>query len=152
VLDCSASIEVPDFPYHTELNFFPTSPAKFPLISNQACGPASPPRESRLLFVFIDTIFISGIYSSFAKKTKYKYSKSCLLQFSRNEVPAKTETNNNDINRGYYMVAWRYEISLLVLKHSKRNFVSLRGHVISSISELPSASFSKQVLVFFLSY
>ena len=48
------------------------------------------------------------------------------------------------------MAAWRYEISLLVLKkyftserrervlnifqHSKRNFVSPRGHVISSIS------------------
>ena len=42
------------------------------------------------------------------------------------------------------MTAWRYEISLLVLKnislvranifqHSKRNFVSPRGHVISSI-------------------
>ena len=46
------------------------------------------------------------------------------------------------------MAAWRYEISLLVLKkyftrslrslvkyfqHSKRNFVSLRDHVISSI-------------------
>ena len=47
------------------------------------------------------------------------------------------------------MVAWRYEISLLALKkifhpfaaltreiffqHSKRNFVSPRGHVISSI-------------------
>ena len=48
------------------------------------------------------------------------------------------------------MAAWRYEIFLLVLKksftrslrslvkyfqHSKRNFVSPRGHVISSISE-----------------
>ena len=39
------------------------------------------------------------------------------------------------------MVAWRYEISLLVLKlfhsfaqHSKRHFVSPRGHVITSIS------------------
>ena len=41
------------------------------------------------------------------------------------------------------MAAWRYEISLLVLKnislvriiqHSKRNFVSPRGHVISSIA------------------
>ena len=36
------------------------------------------------------------------------------------------------------MTAWRYEISLLVLKnifqHSKRNFVSPRGHVISSMS------------------
>ena len=47
------------------------------------------------------------------------------------------------------MAAWRYKISLLVLKkyftrslrslvkyfqHSKRNFVSPRGHVISSIS------------------
>ena len=44
------------------------------------------------------------------------------------------------------MAAWRHEISLLVLKHytlllrsldifqhSKRNFVSLRSHVISSI-------------------
>ena len=37
------------------------------------------------------------------------------------------------------MVAWRYEISLLMLKnispvkHSKINFVSPRGHVISSI-------------------
>ena len=34
------------------------------------------------------------------------------------------------------MAAWRYEISLLVLKKreiSKRNFVSPRGHVISSI-------------------
>ena len=38
------------------------------------------------------------------------------------------------------MAAWRYQISLLVLKryitrslHSKRNFVSPRGHVISSI-------------------
>ena len=35
------------------------------------------------------------------------------------------------------MAAWRYEISLLVLKniyqHSKRNFVSPCGHVISSI-------------------
>ena len=34
------------------------------------------------------------------------------------------------------MTTWRYEISLLVLKniqHSKRNFVSPRGHVISSI-------------------
>ena len=35
------------------------------------------------------------------------------------------------------MVAWGYEISLLVLKkifqHSKRNFVPPRGHVISSI-------------------
>ena len=35
------------------------------------------------------------------------------------------------------MAAWRYEISLLVLKnifqHSKRSFVSPRGHVISSI-------------------
>ena len=35
------------------------------------------------------------------------------------------------------MVAWRYEISLLVLKnifqHSQRNFVFPRGHVISSI-------------------
>ena len=49
------------------------------------------------------------------------------------------------------MAAWRYEISLLVLKkyfprllrslmkyfqHSKRNFVSPRGHVISSIYNL----------------
>ena len=35
------------------------------------------------------------------------------------------------------MTAWRYEISLLVLKnifqHTKRNFVSPRSHVISSI-------------------
>ena len=32
------------------------------------------------------------------------------------------------------MAAWRNEISLLVLKqHLKRNFVSPRGHVISSI-------------------
>ena len=38
------------------------------------------------------------------------------------------------------MAAWRYEISLVVLKkkihifqHSKRNFVSPRGHVISSV-------------------
>ena len=32
------------------------------------------------------------------------------------------------------MAAWRYESSLLVLKkHSERNFVSPRGHVISSI-------------------
>ena len=35
------------------------------------------------------------------------------------------------------MVAWRYEISLLVLKnifqHSQRNFVFPRGHVISFI-------------------
>ena len=36
------------------------------------------------------------------------------------------------------MAAWRYEISLVVLRvkyfqHSKRNFVSPRGHVISSI-------------------
>ena len=32
------------------------------------------------------------------------------------------------------MTAWRYEISLLVLKkYSKRNFLSPRGHVISSI-------------------
>ena len=34
------------------------------------------------------------------------------------------------------MAAWRYEISLLVLKtvqHLERNFVSPRGHVISSI-------------------
>ena len=41
------------------------------------------------------------------------------------------------------MATWRYEISLLTLEeifsllvyfqHSKRNFVSLRGHVISSI-------------------
>ena len=35
------------------------------------------------------------------------------------------------------MASWRYEISLLVLKkisqHSKRNFVSAPGHVISSI-------------------
>ena len=60
------------------------------------------------------------------------------------------------------MVAWRYEISLLVLKknislirwahswnifqHLKRNFVSPCGHEISSISELPSGSFSKRVL------
>ena len=41
------------------------------------------------------------------------------------------------------MVAWRYEISLLVLKkifycfqHSKRNFLSPRVHVISSITVL----------------
>ena len=31
------------------------------------------------------------------------------------------------------MAVWRYEISLLVFQHSKRNFVSPRGHVISSI-------------------
>ena len=39
--------------------------------------------------------------------------------------------------RGYYMVLWRYEISLLMLKHISRvseNFVSPRGHVpLSSI-------------------
>ena len=38
------------------------------------------------------------------------------------------------IYRGYYMAARKYEISLRVLKnisrvHSKRNFVSLSGHV-----------------------
>ena len=32
------------------------------------------------------------------------------------------------------MAARRYEISLLVLKHWKRNFVPPRGHAISSIS------------------
>ena len=50
------------------------------------------------------------------------------------------------------MAAWRYEISLLMLKnislicyahsgniaqHSKRNFVSPRGHLISSIYNAP---------------
>ena len=45
------------------------------------------------------------------------------------------------------MIAWRYKISLLVLKkifhlftaltHSKRNFVSPSGHVISSMSPIP---------------
>ena len=54
------------------------------------------------------------------------------------------------------MAAWRYEISLVVLKkyftserservkyfqHSKRNFVSSRGHVISSISSVISKHF-----------
>ena len=34
-------------------------------------------------------------------------------------------------NRGYYMAAWRYEISLRVkyFQHEKRNFVSPSGHV-----------------------
>ena len=53
------------------------------------------------------------------------------------------------------MVAWRYESSLLVLKkifhsfaaltrkYSKRNFVSPRGHVISSISEKVTTSLAK---------
>ena len=51
------------------------------------------------------------------------------------------------------MAAWRYKISPLVLKifhsfavltggiffqHSKRNFISLRGHVMSSVSFLQS--------------
>ena len=51
------------------------------------------------------------------------------------------------------MVAWRYEISLLVLKtiHSfarqpKRNFVSPRGHVISSIYQILSTSFSRKCM------
>ena len=39
----------------------------------------------------------------------------------------------NRKDRGYYMTARRYEISLRVLKkyfqHSKRNFVSPSGHV-----------------------
>ena len=41
------------------------------------------------------------------------------------------------------MAAWRYKISHLMLKkyfmfqHWKRNFVSLHGHVISSVSVLP---------------
>ena len=39
-----------------------------------------------------------------------------------------------EINRGYYMAAQRYEISLGVLKnicqHEKRNFVSPSDHVI----------------------
>ena len=54
------------------------------------------------------------------------------------------------------MAAWRFEISLLVLKkyftrslrslvkyfqHSNRNFVSPRGHVISSISSVISKHF-----------
>ena len=43
------------------------------------------------------------------------------------------------------MAAWRHEISLRVLKiffqHSKRNFVSPRGHVISSISSVLSKHF-----------
>ena len=38
------------------------------------------------------------------------------------------------------MAAWRYEISLLVLKkYFKRNFVSPRGHVISSVCCQPKA-------------
>ena len=47
------------------------------------------------------------------------------------------------------MVAWRFEISLLVLKnislvryaHSKRNFVPPRGHVISSMFSLKPRKF-----------
>ena len=62
------------------------------------------------------------------------------------------------------MAAWRYEISLLVLKkyftrslrslvkyfqHSKRNFVSPHGHVISSISFiLPWTVLSSIALLF----
>ena len=49
------------------------------------------------------------------------------------------------------MAAWRYEISLGVLKnislvrfqHSKRNFVSPRGHVISSMSALQTLNNQK---------
>ena len=36
------------------------------------------------------------------------------------------------------MAAWRYEISLLMLKkyqHLERNFVPLSGHVVSSMSQ-----------------
>ena len=98
VLDCSASIEVPDFPYHTDKNFFPKSPAKFPLISNPACGPASSPRENQLLFASLTPYLFQEKLFLFCQKTKFKYSKSRLLQFSRNEVPAKTEINNDEIS------------------------------------------------------
>ena len=90
VLDCSASIEV--------LACVQTSPISF-VARGKGTSPwfPLPYRRSRLLFVFIDTILFQEIYSSFAKKTKFKYSKTCLLQFSRNEVPAKTEINNDEI-------------------------------------------------------
>ena len=51
------------------------------------------------------------------------------------------------------MIAWRYEISLLVLKnifqHSKRNFVSPRGHVISSMCETDASKGVKLHLVIY---
>ena len=71
VLDCSASIEVPDFPYHTD-------EADFSLSS-------------------LTPYYFRKFIPLLPKKKKFKYTKSCLLQFSRNEVPAKTEINNDEI-------------------------------------------------------
>ena len=58
------------------------------------------------------------------------------MQFHLNRYSPKRKKikdNNNEIYRGYYLAARRYEIYLRSLvkyfQHEKRNFVSPSGHV-----------------------
>ena len=49
------------------------------------------------------------------------------------------------------MAAWRYEISLLV-QHLKRNFLSPRGHVISSIYVSKTTTLQVEHVFLYISY
>ena len=60
-------------------------------------------------------------------KKHFKQLKVVLYPYS---VYSLTLPNFECRYRGYYMATQRYEMSLRVLKHEKRNFISPSGHVI----------------------